>query len=78
VISLAVVLGALEARTDKSAWRNARTGITGTASYIASTVGSDAYLQFLIETGYQASEIEKVVVGQRSSDDVYDDATEQS
>jgi ParB family chromosome partitioning protein len=71
VISLAVVLGALEARTDKSAWRNARTGITGTASYIASTVGSDAYLQFLIDSGYQPSEIEKVIVGQRTSEGVF-------
>ena len=73
VITLAVVLGALEARTDKSAWRNARTGITGTASYIASTVGSDAYLEFLIDSGYQPSEIEKVIVGQRTADDVYDE-----
>ncbi|SBS78090.1 ParB domain protein nuclease [uncultured Mycobacterium sp.] len=78
VISLAVVLGALEARTDKSAWRNARTGITGTASYIASTVGSDAYLQFLIDSGYQPSEIEKVIVGQRTADAVYDEATQES
>jgi ParB family chromosome partitioning protein len=73
VISLAVVLGALEARTDKSAWRNARSGITGTASYIASTVGADAYLQFLIDTGYQPSEIERVIVGQRTADAVYDE-----
>ncbi|WP_241473994.1 ParB/RepB/Spo0J family partition protein [Mycolicibacterium neoaurum] len=78
VISLAVVLGALEARTDKSAWRNARTGITGTASYIASTVGSDAYLQFLIDSGYQPSDIEKVIVGQATADDVYDAATQES
>lgn len=78
VISLAVVLGALEARTDKSAWRNARTGITGTASYIPSTVGSDTYLQFLIDCGYQPSDIEKVIVGQRTADDVYDEATQES
>lgn len=78
VITLAVVLGALEARTDKSAWRNARSGLTGTASFIASTVGSDAYVQFLIDTGYQPSEVEKVIVGQRTSDDVYDEATERS
>jgi ParB family chromosome partitioning protein len=32
VITLAVVLGALEARTDKSAWRNARSGIAGSQS----------------------------------------------
>lgn len=78
VISLAVVLGALEARTDKSAWRSARSGITGTASYIASTVGSDAYLQFLIDSGYQPSQIEKVIVGQAVADDVYDEATQES
>lgn len=29
VITLAIVLGALEARTDKSAWRNARSGLVG-------------------------------------------------
>lgn len=78
VITLAVVLGALEARTEKSAWRNARTGITGTALYIDSTVGSDAYLHFLIDTGYQPSDVEKVIVGQRKADDVYDEATAQS
>ena len=75
VITLAVVLGALEARTDKSAWRNARSGLTGTASYLAATVGSDAYLQFLIDSGYQPSEVEKVIVGQRNADGVYDEAT---
>lgn len=77
VISLAVVLGALEARTDKTAWRNARSGITGTASFIASTVGSDAYLQFLIDSGYQPSDIEKVIVGQTTADAVYDEASAQ-
>ena len=77
VISLAVVLGALEARTDKTAWRNARSGITGTASFIASTVGSDAYLQFLIDSGYQPSQIEKVIVGQTTADAVYDEASAQ-
>lgn len=76
VISLAVVLGALEARTDKSAWRNARCGLTGTAMYIPAAIGSDVYLRFLIDTGYQPSDIEKVVVGQLTADEVFDQAVE--
>ena len=77
VITLAIVLGALEARTDKSAWRNARTGLTGNASFVPSTIGSDVYLRFLIESGYEPSEVEKVIIGDRSADAVYDETLEQ-
>ena len=74
IITLAIVLGALEARTDKSAWRNARAGLTGNASFVPSTIGSDVYLAFLAENGYETSEVEKVIIGQRTADDVYDEA----
>jgi ParB family chromosome partitioning protein len=77
VITLAIVLGSLEARTDKSAWRNARSGLTGNASFIPSTIGSDVYLRFLIESGYQPSEVEKIIVGERTDDAVYDETVEQ-
>lgn len=77
VITLAIVLGALEARTDKSAWRNARSGLTGNASFVPSTIGSDVYLRFLIESGYEPSEVEKVIIGDRSADAVYDEVLEQ-
>jgi ParB family transcriptional regulator, chromosome partitioning protein len=77
VITLAIVLGALEARTEKSAWRNARSGLTGNASFVPSTIGSDVYLRFLIESGYEPSEVEKVIIGDRSADAVYDEALEQ-
>jgi ParB family chromosome partitioning protein len=71
VITLAIVLGSLEARTDKSAWRNARSGLTGNASFVPLTIGSDDYLRFLIESGYEPSEVEKVIVGERTSEGVY-------
>ena len=77
VIALAIVLGALEARTEKSAWRNVRSGLTGNASFVPLTIGSDVYLRFLIESGYEPSEVEKVIVGERSADDVYDETVKQ-
>lgn len=75
VITLAVVLGALEARTDKNAWRNAKSALTGTAPYFPHTVGSDAYLRFLIETGYTPSPIEEVIIAHRTADELFDDTT---
>jgi ParB family chromosome partitioning protein len=72
VITLAIVLGALEARTDKNAWRNARSATTGNALYFPHTVGSDVYLRFLIETGYMPSPIEEVIIAQRTAEEVFD------
>ena len=40
VITLAIVLGALEARCPKDAWRSAKSGITGSAMYNSHTLGS--------------------------------------
>ena len=51
--------------------------LTGNASFVPSTIGSDVYLRFLIESGYEPSEVEKVIVGERSADAVYDEAVEQ-
>ena len=72
VITLAIVLGALEARCTKDAWRSAKSGITGSAMYNSHTLGSDVYLRFLVETGYAPAEVEKIVLGERSADEVYD------
>ena len=73
VIALAVVLGAMEARTTKDAWRSARSGITGNATYFPHTLGSDVYLRFIIETGYTPSPVEQVIVGDKTSDAVFDE-----
>jgi ParB family chromosome partitioning protein len=75
VITLAIVLGALEARTDKNAWRHARSAMAGNAHYFPHTVGSDVYLRFLIETGYTPSPIEEVIIAQRTADEVFNDTT---
>jgi ParB family chromosome partitioning protein len=72
VITLAIVLGALEARCTKDAWRSAKSGITGSAMHNAHTLGSDVYLRFLVETGYAPAEVERIVLGERTSDEVYD------
>ena len=71
VITLAIVLGALEARCPKDAWRSAKSGITGSAMYNSHTLGSDVYLRFLVETGYAPAEVERIVLGERTSDEVY-------
>lgn len=67
VITLAVVLGALEARTPKDAWRSG--GISG----YGHSVRSAEYLAFLVDNGYQLAEVERVIVGERSGDEVYDE-----
>lgn len=72
VVTLALVLGALEARCSKDAWRNARAGITGGAIHNTNTIGSDTYLQFLVDTGYTPAEVEKVILGERTADDLFD------
>jgi ParB family transcriptional regulator, chromosome partitioning protein len=73
VITLAIVLGALEARCTKDAWRSAKSGITGSAMYNSHTLGSDVYLRFLVdETGYAPAEVERIVLGERTADEVYD------
>jgi ParB family transcriptional regulator, chromosome partitioning protein len=68
VITLGVVLGALEARTPKDAWRC----YGGGGGYGGSSVRSSEYLAFLVANGYQLAEVERVIVGERNSDEVYD------
>jgi ParB family transcriptional regulator, chromosome partitioning protein len=64
VITLALVLGALESRTPKDAWRNPGSG------WLNLIKGSE-YLQFLAAQGYTLSPVEDVVTGSRDSEGVY-------
>jgi len=70
VVVLAMVLGALEARTGKDAWRNPGL-IGGTASWARNVTGGD-YLKFLVSQGYTLSPVEEVITGERTADPVYD------
>ncbi|WP_301150469.1 ParB/RepB/Spo0J family partition protein [Mycobacterium simiae] len=60
VITLGLVLGALEAETPKDAWRRRYTNY------------SKDYLRYLADNGYELSDIEKVITGQAKDDAVYD------
>lgn len=62
VLTLGLVLGALEARTPKGAWR--------TASW--QFAGPKEYLKFLVEQGYTLSAVEHVMTGDRTADEVYE------
>lgn len=66
IITLAVVLGALEARTPKDAWRSGRTNGWRYG------VGPAEYITFLEANGYQLAGVERVIVGTRTSDDLYE------
>lgn len=68
VLTLAVVLGALESRTHKDAWRSG-----GRHPFMQYSLGSSDYLAFLDANGYELSEVERVIVGERTSDEVYDE-----
>ena len=65
VITLALVLGALEARTPKDAWRN-----TSTPSW-SHHVGSAEYLRWLEAQDYPLSAVEEVITGAKDADSVY-------
>jgi ParB family chromosome partitioning protein len=65
VITLGLVLGALEARTPKDAWR-------GDPQYATRFVGCKQYLGFLAENGYTVSPVEEAMMGKRKADKVYD------
>ena len=67
VITLALVLGALEARTPKDAWRG------NGGSYWGRYVGSGEYLRWLADNDYQLAAVEEVVTKAKSADEVYDD-----
>jgi ParB family chromosome partitioning protein len=65
VITLGLVLGALEARCPKDAWR----GVNG---YTWRGAGSKAYLGFLADNGYTLAPVEEVITGKKKADKVYD------
>jgi ParB family transcriptional regulator, chromosome partitioning protein len=67
VITLALVLGALEARTPKDAWRNA------TPSW-SHHVGAADYLGWLRDhADYALSAVEEIITGTTESEGVYQD-----
>jgi ParB family transcriptional regulator, chromosome partitioning protein len=63
VITLGLVLGALETRAPKGAWR----------APSAHTVGPKEYLGFLAECGYTLSTVEQVMVGAKTSDEALEE-----
>ena len=64
VITLALVLGALESRTPKDAWRNS---VSGWGHH----VGSGDYLQWLADNDYPLAPVEEVVTKAKTADEVY-------
>lgn len=60
VMTLGLLLGALEAETPKDAWRRTYTS------------HGKNYLMFLSDNGYQLSDIEKVITGKIKADTLYD------
>ena len=70
IITLALILGSLEARTAKDAWR----GMNGYNRY----VGPAELLAFLQKNGYTPADIERVILGEFSADELYDATLEQS
>ena len=75
VIALALVLGSLESRTGKDAWRNpAPVRDPGDDRiYYGRSVTCGDYLRFLAANGYTLSAVEEVVTGTRTADAVYDE-----
>ena len=75
VITLAIVLGALEARTPKDAWRHPAPVRDLSASQWGwdRRLTSGDLLRFLAANGYDLSPIEQVVTGERTADEVYDE-----
>jgi ParB family chromosome partitioning protein len=65
VLTLALVLGALESRTPKDAWRSP------TASW-GQHVGSAHYLRWLSDNDYPLAAVEEVITGATTADEVYD------
>jgi ParB family chromosome partitioning protein len=66
VLILALVLGALETRTPKDAWRNA----TPSWSHHAS---SSDYLRWLADNDYPLAPVEEVITTAKTSEGVYQD-----
>ncbi len=64
VVTLGLVLGALEARTAKDSWRYGGYDV----------VKPIDYLRFLAANSYELTPVEQVVVGERTADEVYDES----
>jgi ParB family chromosome partitioning protein len=64
VITLALVLGALECRAGKDAWRN-------TAPAWSHHVSSGDYLRWLADNGYPLAPIDEIITGAKDSEGVY-------
>lgn len=64
VITLGLVLGALEARTTKDSWRKGKWDQDRTLK---------PYLEFLVANGYELAPVEQVMIGKRKPAKVYDD-----
>ncbi|WP_062892429.1 hypothetical protein [Mycobacterium avium] len=64
MITLALVVGALESRTPKDAWRNSTTGW-------AHHVGSGEYLRWLADNDYPLAPVEEIVTQAKDADQVY-------
>jgi ParB family chromosome partitioning protein len=75
VIALGLVLGSLEARCGKDAWRNpAPVRESGDDRiYYGHQVTSGDMLRFLAANGYTLSAVEEVVTGTRTAAEVYDE-----
>ena len=75
VIILATVLGALESRTPKDAWRHPAPirDINETRWGWEVRMTSGDLLRYLATNGYTLSPIEQVITGDREADEVYDE-----
>ncbi len=69
VITLGLVLGALEGRSARDGWRGG-----SKESYIWAP-GTKDYLEFLVSQGYALSPVEEIIVGARDADEVFDELT---
>ncbi|BBZ70788.1 hypothetical protein [Mycobacterium paraseoulense] len=65
VIMLALVLGALESRTPKDAWRNS-------VSEWGHHIGSGEYLRWLAENDYPLAPVEEIVTKAKDAEQVYE------
>lgn len=64
VVTLGLVLGALEARTPKDSWRCGGYDVVKPVDY----------LRFLAANSYELTPVEQVIVGERTADEVYDES----
>lgn len=75
VIILASVLGCLESRTPKDAWRHPEPAVDLSEARWGWSfrMTSGDLLRYLADNGYALSPIEQVITGERTADEVYDE-----